>query len=129
MFLSKKTLTPILGFCLITLSACAAEPNAQQKNKRVFYNPYCMLLGRTALNVAGAAISCLALEKSIPDNYLIAKELGQISSILYFIGRQSYAYQKFEHEKRTWCSIQRCNEAIKKFNKSINEISKKYANA
>lgn len=127
MFLFKKTFIPILGLCLVSLSLFATEPQATQKAKKIFYNPYYMLLGRSALNLAGAAISCIALGKAIPSTYQIGKELGQISSVFYFIGRQGEALQKFESEKRNWYAIAQCNELIRKFNNYCHDLSKKYA--
>lgn len=129
MKLSKKSLIPVMGLCLVSLSLFAAEPEAPQKAKKIFYNPYYLLLGRSALNLAGAAISCIALEKAIPSTYQIGKELGQMSSVFYFIGRQAEALQRFEREKRNWFTIQRCNEAIRKWNTYCNDLSKKHANA
>lgn len=129
MFLSKKTFIPILGLCLASLSLFATEPQATQKAKKVFYNPYYLLLGRSAINLAGAAISCIALEKTLPSTYQPLKELGQMSSVFYFIGRQAEALQRFEREKRNWFTIQRCNEAIRKWNTYCNDLSKKHANA
>lgn len=129
MFLSKKLLIPGLGLCLASLSLLATEPQATQKAKKVYSNPYYLLIGRSALNLTGAALSCIALEKAIPSTYQIAKELGQIGSVFYFMGRQAEAIQKFEREKRNWFSIQRCNEAIRKWNTYCNDLSKQYANA
>lgn len=129
MFLSKKLLIPGLGLCLTSLSLFATEPQATQKAKKIFYNPYYMLMGRSALNLAGAAISCIALEKVVPSTYQTAKELGQMSSVFYFMGRQAEAIQKFEQEKRNWFTIQRCNEVIRKFNNYCHDLAKKYANA
>lgn len=129
MFLSKKLLIPGLSLCLTSLSLLATEPQATQKAKKVYYNPYYLLIGRSALNLTGAALSCIALEKAIPSTYQTAKEVGQIGSVFYFMGRQAEALQKFEREKRNWFSIQRCNEAIRKWNTYCNDLSKQYANA
>lgn len=127
MKLSKKSLIPIMGLCLVSLSLFGTEPQTAQKAKKVYYNPYYLLLGRSALNLAGAAISCIALEKAIPSTYQIGKELGQMSSVFYFIGRQAEALQRFEREKRNWFSFQRCNEAIRKWNTYCNHLSQKTA--
>jgi hypothetical protein len=129
MFLPKKSLILLLGLCVASLSLFATEPQATQQAKKIFYNPYYMLLGRSALNLAGAAISCIALEKAIPSTYQIGKEMGQMGSVFYFMGRQAEAIQKFEQEKRNWYAIARCNELIRKFNNYCNDLSKKYANA
>lgn len=122
--ISKKLLITVFAFGLISFSLASATENTQPK--KIYYNPYYMLLGRSALNLAGAALSCVALQKCIPDTYRTAKELGQISTILYFIGQQSKAHQKFEPEKRTWVSIQRLNEAIRKWNQFDLDFSKKH---
>lgn len=128
MFLPKKLLPTALGLCLVSLSLGATEPQSAPKAKKIYYNPYYMLIGRSISNLAGAAISCFALEKAMPTSQTL-REIGQIGSIFYFMGRQAEAIAKFEREKRNWFTIQRCNEAIRTWNTYCNNLSKKHANA
>ncbi len=128
MFLPKKLLSTALGLCLVSLSLGATEPQSPAKAKKIYYNPYYMLVGRSMSNLAGAALSCFALEKAMPT-YQTLREVGQISSVFYFMGRQAEAFAKFEREKRNWFTIHRCNQAIRKWNSYCNDLSKKHANA
>ena len=129
MFLSKKLLIPGLGLCLVPLSIFATESDIQQKTNKRYYNPYFVLVGRSVLNAAGAALCSMALEKCATYTTRTAIDLGHIASALYWIGQESDALQKFQSENRVWNTIQRCNVAIRKFNQSCNDISKKYAHA
>lgn len=127
--ISKKLLIPSLGLYLVALSTFATESDIQPKTKKRYYNPYFVLVGRSVLNAAGAALCSMALEKCATYTTRTAVDLGHIASAVYWIGQESEALQKFQREKETWNTIQRCNEVIKKWNQYCHDLSKKYAHA
>ena len=109
----------VLSLSLVPLLSGAAE----SKPKRVYYNPYYLLAGRTALNALGATICGIALEKCATESTRLAVDLAHIASAVFWTCKQSCAAQKFESEKRTWNTIIGLNAAIQKYNKNFSKIT------